>query len=181
MLVKVSILQLYLRIFPSPRFKIAVYIITGIVLSWWIAITFLTIFQCKPIDKSYKPWLDGYCIELYCAYYGSGIPDILTDFIILCLPLREVAKLKITLTNKLVICFFFASGIFATFASISRFIVVFQIDHQNGTWTLIEPLGWAVIEQASAVVSACLPTLRPLLVKLYEISGLEARNRSTGR
>lgn len=110
MLVKVSILQLYLRIFPSKRFKIAVYIITGVVISWWTAITLLTIFQCKPIEMSYKPWIDGHCIELYGAYYGSGIPDITVDFIILCLPLRQVVKLNTTLGNKLVISFFFASG-----------------------------------------------------------------------
>ncbi|KAI1416401.1 hypothetical protein F5Y13DRAFT_116704 [Hypoxylon sp. FL1857] len=170
MLVKVSILQLYLRIFPSKRFKIAVYIMTGIVLSWWTAITLLTIFQCDPIEMSYKPWLDGHCIDLEGAFYGSGVPDIVVDFLILCLPLRQVWKLNTSLSNKLVIGFFFASGAFATFASINRLIVVFQVDHLNGTWTLVQPLGWAIIEQAAAVVSACLPTLRPLLVKLHQFA-----------
>lgn len=110
MLVKVSILQLYLRIFPSKRFKVTVYIITGIVLSWWIAITLLAIFQCKPIEMAYKPWLDGHCIDLDASLWGSGLPDIMVDFIILCLPLRQVMKLNTSLSNKLMIGFFFASG-----------------------------------------------------------------------
>lgn len=37
--------------------------------------------------------------------------------------------------------------------------------------TLTEPLGWFIIEQASAVVSACLPTLRPLLVRVHQLTG----------
>lgn len=82
----------------------------------------------------------------------------------------------------------------ATFASINRLIAVFNVDHLDGTCksplpcyhlilydrvitsdplgTLSDPLAWAVIEQSSAVVSACLPTLRPLLVMVYEKSGL---------
>lgn len=111
MLAKISVLQLYLRIFPSKGFRITVFVTHGIVLAWWAAITLLSIFQCKPIDKAYRPWKDGQCISLYGAYYGSGLPDIFTDVIILCLPLRQVAKIQTSVFNKLVIAFFFASGI----------------------------------------------------------------------
>ncbi|KAJ8122393.1 hypothetical protein O1611_g9852 [Lasiodiplodia mahajangana] len=178
MLVKISILQLYLRIFPSRRFRVAVYVVTGVVLAWWAAITLLTIFQCQPISKSYQPWIPGHCIELYGAYFGSGLPDILSDVVILCLPVSQVIKLNTTLTNKIVIGFFFTAGAFATFASINRLVVVFQVDHANGTWTLVEPLAWAVIEQASATVSACLPTLRPLLMKLYDLAKVSVKGSS---
>lgn len=178
-LVKISILALYLRIFKSKPFKIAVYSIMGVVGAWWAAITFLTIFQCKPIEMSYKPWLNGTCIDLNSAFYGSSIPSIITDGIILCLPIRQVLKLQTSIRNKLVILFFFASGTFATFASIKRFLVVFQVDHLNGTWTLIDPLAWAMIEQASAVVSACLPTLRPLILKIADLTGLKS-NKPAG-
>lgn len=109
-LVKISILALYLRIFKSKPFKIAVYSIMGVVGAWWAAITFLTIFQCKPIEMSYKPWLNGTCIDLNSAFYGSSIPSIITDGIILCLPIRQVLKLQTSIRNKLVILFFFASG-----------------------------------------------------------------------
>lgn len=44
--------------------------------------------------------------------------------------------------------------------------------------TLSDPLAWAVIEQSSAVISACLPTLRPLLVMVYEKSGLSKLSKS---
>jgi hypothetical protein len=178
MLAKLSILQLYLRIFTSKSFRIVVHVIHGIVLAWWLAFILLSIFQCKPIDKSYRPWKEGRCISLQGAYYGSGLPDILTDVIILCLPLWQVAKIQTSRTNKLVIGFLFASGVFATFTSINRLIAVFQVDHLNGTATLTEPLVWAVIEQASAIVSACLPTLRPLLMKLYDGFGLSRRTSS---
>ncbi|KAH6646162.1 hypothetical protein BKA67DRAFT_95659 [Truncatella angustata] len=172
-LVKLSILLMYLRIFTSKGFKLVVYIVIVAVAAWWAAITLLSIFQCKPIEKSFRPWIDGQCITLEGAYYGSSVPSIVTDFIILCLPIHQVIKLKTTKTNRAIICFFFATGAFATFASIERFLAVFQVDHLNGTWTLTVPLGWAMIEQSSAVVSACLPTLRPLLVTFYKWSGLQ--------
>ncbi|KAI1332615.1 hypothetical protein F5Y16DRAFT_356053 [Xylariaceae sp. FL0255] len=177
-LVKLSILLLYLRIFPSKKFKIAVYVLIGVVVSWCITITLLSIFQCKPIEKSYMPWIPGTCIDLVGAEYGSGLPDILTDFFILVLPVTQVLKLKTSKKNKLVVIFFFTIGAFATFASIIRLVVVFQVDHANGTWTGVDPLVWAVVEQSAAVVSSCLPTLRPLVVYIHKTTGITIWSRT---
>lgn len=47
--VKLSILAMYLRIFPSRGFKLASWAIGGTIVAWCIAIVLVCIFQCDPI------------------------------------------------------------------------------------------------------------------------------------
>lgn len=110
MLVKLSVLQMYLRIFPSRGFKIAAAIIAALVVAWWIAIVAVCIFQCNPISKAWLPWIDGTCIDLKGSFIGNAIPNIVTDVAILCMPIRQVWKLHVTLAQRLSLCFMFLLG-----------------------------------------------------------------------
>jgi hypothetical protein len=50
------------------------------------------------------------------------------------------------------------------FASIYRFTTIMGFDMADTTGTLAIGCTWCVIEIASGIISACLPTLRPLMV-----------------
>lgn len=52
---KISILLLYARIFPSRSFCIAASIQGSIVVRWVVAIICMNIFQCPPIEKACVP------------------------------------------------------------------------------------------------------------------------------
>ncbi|KAH8661746.1 hypothetical protein BGZ61DRAFT_463569 [Ilyonectria robusta] len=166
MLVKLSVLQMYLRIFPSRGFKIAAAIIAALVVAWWIAIVAVCIFQCNPISKAWLPWIDGTCIDLKGSFIGNAIPNIVTDVAILCMPIRQVWKLHVTLAQRLSLCFMFLLGSFVLFSSIYRFTTIMQFDTRDTTWTLATACTWCVVEVACGVISGCLPTLRPLMGKI---------------
>ncbi|PVI02634.1 hypothetical protein DM02DRAFT_508472, partial [Periconia macrospinosa] len=166
LLVKLSLLLMYRRLFPSREFKICLAIIAAIVIGWWIAILAVCIFQCNPISKAWLPWIEGTCINLKASFIGNAIPNILTDVAILCMPLRPVWKLHATITQRLSICFIFMLGSFVLFASIYRFTTLMEFDPRDTTWTLADACTWCVVEVACGVISACLPTLRPLMVKI---------------
>ncbi|KAK1976916.1 hypothetical protein LZ30DRAFT_804370 [Colletotrichum cereale] len=177
MLVKVSLLLMYCRIFPSSNFRIAAITLGGITVAWWIAIVCVCIFQCTPIEKAYMPFLDGHCIDLKASFIGNAIPNILTDVAILCLPVGQVWKLQATLTHRLSLCFMFLLGGFVLFASIYRFTTLMQFQIADTTWTLATACTWCVVECACGVISACLPTLRPLMMKISTKFGNVATNR----
>ncbi|GKT46685.1 satratoxin biosynthesis SC1 cluster protein 4 [Colletotrichum spaethianum] len=183
MFVKVSLLLMYCRIFPSRNFKIAAMTLGGITIAWWIAIVCVCIFQCNPISKAWLPFIEGTCIDLKASFIGNAIPNILTDVAILCLPVGQVWKLQATLTQRLSLCFMFLLGGF-----IYRFTTIMQFQLADTTWTLATACTWCVVECACGVISACLPTLRPLMVKIssqfgsiatkYNISGAQSGGHS---
>jgi hypothetical protein len=63
------------------------------------------------------------------------------------------------------------------FASIYRFTTIMQFDMADTTGTLATACTWCVVEVASGIISACLPTLRPLML-LVSSQFSSTQNRS---
>ena len=110
-LVKLSLLVMYLRIFPTKNFRIGSYILGSMTIAWVIAINFVSIFQCTPVKKA---WLgtaiDGTCINLKASFIGNAVPNILTDVAILCMPVAQVLKLQVTNAQRASLLFMFLLG-----------------------------------------------------------------------
>ncbi|KAF6843844.1 integral membrane protein [Colletotrichum musicola] len=189
MFIKISLLLMYRRIFPSRGFKLSAMVLGGLTIAWWISIVLVCVFQCTPVAKAYMPFIEGTCIDLKASFIGNAIPNILTDVAILCLPIGQVWRLQVTLVQRLSLCFMFLLGGFVLFASIYRFTTIMQFQLTDTTWTLATACTWCVVECACGVISACLPTLRPLMVKVssqfgsiatkYNLSGGQSGGRAT--
>ncbi|KAJ2904777.1 hypothetical protein MKZ38_007133 [Zalerion maritima] len=179
MMVKLSVLAMYSRIFPTKSFRIGGGIIAFTVVAWWIAIWAVCIWQCDPIKKAWLPWLEyGTCINLKASFIGNAIPNILTDVAILAMPVGQVWRLQVSLAQKASLCFMFLLGSFVLFASIYRFTTIMQFDTADTTWTLATACTWCVVEAACGVISSCLPTLRPIMVKFSTQFGSIAGSKS---
>lgn len=100
--VKISLLLMYARIFPTKGFRIASGILGGLTIAWWLSICLVCIFQCNPIRKAWQPWLEfGKCIDLKASFIGNAVPNIATDAAIICLPIYQVWKLQINRVQKI--------------------------------------------------------------------------------
>ncbi|KAE8145013.1 integral membrane protein [Aspergillus avenaceus] len=172
---KISILLMYYRIFHFAYFKTWAYIIGTFVIAWVICITFLFIFICVPVQKLWYPYLPGHCINQVGTWIANAISTILTDLIILCLPIPQVWKLQLRLSEKLAVLFAFGLGSFVVFASAYRFSVLFTYSAVDSSYTLAPTVGWTAIEMSAGIVSACLPTLRPALRLGARLLGLRGR------
>ena len=106
---KLAILLFYLRIFPSPNFRLSVYILAILVISWTIGVEFSTIFQCSPISYAWTRKPPGRCINLLAFYRWVSLPNILFDIIMLLLPVHRIWKLQVTSKQKMAL-----SGVFLT-------------------------------------------------------------------
>ncbi|KAJ5159300.1 uncharacterized protein N7500_008951 [Penicillium coprophilum] len=152
---KVSILLMYCRIFPTKEIRTASMILGGISLAWVIAIIFVSIFQCTPIARAWDTRIPGTCIDLKGSFIGNAVPNVVTDIIILSLPVRVVWGLHASLTHRLVI-----------FTSIYRFTTLFDFNPADIAWTLGKSCTWCVVECSTGIISACMPTLRPLFMMI---------------
>jgi len=75
----------------------------------------------------------------------------------------------------------FLTGGLVTGFSVVRVIYLSKIDIEDGTWTEVPGFIWTVAEMCGAVISASLPTLRPLFLwTIQHTSFLSKSSGSTG-
>ncbi|KAJ5452972.1 hypothetical protein N7445_001155 [Penicillium cf. griseofulvum] len=177
--IKFAVLLMYNRIFPVRFIKIGGSILGAITLAWVIAMDFLAIFQCWPIAKGFNPMLPGNCIVLKGALIGNGVPNFVVDMCILALPVKLIWGLQASLWHRVSIICVFLTGSFVVIASIYRFSLIFIFDINDVAWTLADAQTWCVVESAAGVISACLPTLAPVIKHFTK--GLASTARSLSK
>ena len=111
-LVKLSILILYRRIFPTPAFKKTTLIVGSAVIYWFIVALFTDIFQCRPLQAAFDPELlfTDHCINVEAFYRGITASNLCIDFVILYMPLHMVWGLKLHARQKLALSAIFLLG-----------------------------------------------------------------------
>ncbi|KAM0793996.1 hypothetical protein BDR22DRAFT_877109 [Usnea florida] len=181
---KASLLLLYYRLFsPSKRFRLAVRIGAVVVFCQWFSLTLVTIFQCRPVKAFWNHDVPGAkCINLPRFTIVSGVLNLLTDVLILCLPGPMVWSLNTTVAQKITLTGIFLLGIFVCVISIIRISKVAVVNYSDPTWRLVDVYLWTALENAVGIFSACLPTMRPLLGRfLPGISRSGSSNQKVGR
>lgn len=109
--VKVSILSLYYRIFPTRSMKFSTLVLGAMTLAWWAAVVLVSAFQCSPIQKTWHPlMMGGHCLNKNTFFLGNAIPNIVLDVLFLILPIREVWGLQLDMAQKLAILSIFMLG-----------------------------------------------------------------------
>lgn len=104
---KISVLTMYMRIFPVRQMRISAYTVGFLSLIWSIAMIFISIFRCTPIPKTWNSSLSGHCVNLLGAAIGSAFPNILSDIVILVLPMPLLWHLQTSVVQKIML-----SGVF---------------------------------------------------------------------
>ncbi|KAK7178216.1 hypothetical protein PSPO01_15734 [Paraphaeosphaeria sporulosa] len=156
-----SILSLYNRLFPQVWFTR-----TSIAVAVFIVLFTITkiggdIFQCVPISSHWTTGQHATCIEFSTLVIVHGVLNIMTDFIIVGLPLPILWQLKLTTIRKWALTFMLAVGILVCVISVVRLPIVKEVDTPDPSWDFVWPLTISSIELCAAVIAACVPTYRP--------------------
>ena len=160
---KFSILLLYRRLFGLYRkFLIALYIIAAISFCYSLVEILVIIFACRPINAAWDVNVRGTCVDLALGGIIVGSVNVATDFVTLFLPMPMVWGLNIELKWKIQLVGIFLLGSFVCIGSIYRVTVLNGLSSPDATWALTPAAIWAFVENAIGIVSACLPTLRPI-------------------
>ncbi|KAI1207671.1 uncharacterized protein F4807DRAFT_462474 [Annulohypoxylon truncatum] len=170
-LVKLSIITLYRQLFPTRFMLASTMVLAVVVIMWGIAVVLVSIFSCNPIRGFWDSVLPDYnvptkCIDSKWFYIGISISNILTDAILLCLPMRDVWRLRLPWHSKLTISGVFALGAFVVAASSMRIYFMLNLDFEDFSFSFVHGMIWSAVEMLSAVVCCCLPSIRPVLAWL---------------
>jgi len=125
---------MYYRIFPTKFMKWGYVVLGGMTAAWWVAVMLVTIFQCVPVHKLWDLETPGKCINANVFYLSTnGVPNIVMDAMILCLPIFEVYKLHVSTKVKIAIGASFLIGALVIIASIIKLVVMVELYHMGPT------------------------------------------------
>ena len=109
--IRISVVLFYYRIFGKDRwYKRSLWITLSILVSWWISISVLAIFQCSPVARQWGYSTPGHCLSFYGTFMGVTIPNVFVDLLILVLPLPMLWRLQINIKKKLALVANFMLG-----------------------------------------------------------------------
>ncbi|KAJ5303535.1 hypothetical protein N7476_010334 [Penicillium atrosanguineum] len=181
--VKLSILTLYRRIFPTKWMKMSANIVGMVVILWAACGILAGAFTCIPTEKLWNPQIPGGCMNLSKFYYGLQIPNIATDAIILFMPMHVVWALPISNNQKVGLSGIFILGFLTLVFDIVRLVALIDLSTAGDdiTYTQVNSSVWTCIEPAVGIVAACLSNMRPLFkivhTKMWSRTG-SSRNTS---
>ncbi|KAF2970820.1 hypothetical protein GQX73_g2823 [Xylaria multiplex] len=183
-LIKLSLLALYRRIFPTRVVQIGTQIIGIACIASFIPTFILDFTQCRPLRAFWLVELQTLpttkCINLFQFLFANAIVNSIIDFSALALPIHEVLKLQITTRQKINVALVFLLGGVAFAAALVRTISTAQLQQgvTNFSKQFVVPTIATVVEIYVAIIGACLPTLMPIYRKLRYGSPLRAHTNA---
>ena len=206
MATKTSILVFYLRLAKNTQLvlRYASWATLVVVNVAGIVLTFMNIFQCSPVRAA---WMSTYipnttCIPLLTEFICAAPVNIVTDLAILALPIPVLTGMRLPSRQKTILVITFALGVFVTIVDVVRIYYLQRAITEVPTGSQTNPesrfggqvdfafnaslsLMWSAVEVNVAMTCACIPTLKPLILKLlpamlYDPDGTRTSNESKG-
>ena len=169
---KISVVLLYLRIFPKEVSKqfhhVGWTVIAGLVL-YCLAFCVVFIMECQPISHFWNQWdgeHEGYCVDIQTSAYVNGGVNIFFDLVVFFLPIPKLIKLQVQSTRrKIGVILTFLVGLFVTICSAIRLQYLAKVgDLTNATYHYNDIGLWTGLEAYLGIVCACMPSiLGPLM------------------
>jgi hypothetical protein len=97
---KGAILNLFLRLFHFGTTRVIAYVVAGIIVVHTIVTVFVAIFQCHPIHQLWTEIVRTDCINTQLFFEYTSLPNIITDLVMLIIPLPEIWRLNTTTRMK---------------------------------------------------------------------------------
>ncbi|KAH4999209.1 hypothetical protein HBI24_181730 [Parastagonospora nodorum] len=162
--VKASILALYHRIFDQTKFRYTVYAVAVFVTIYTLVVFLVNAFECgsSPSQAWALTFPQG-CNNLPATYFSAASINILTDAVILIMPLRAFGHLKLQRRKRFALIGVFIVGGIAVIASIVRLYALWvYMTTKDVAYDAIFILLLSQIEINVAIISASAPAIRPL-------------------
>ncbi|POS73564.1 integral membrane protein [Diaporthe helianthi] len=168
-LYKVSILLFYIDIFPT--LKQWGRVTMAIIFCYTLSTTLAAVLVCEEIDDNweYEKLFQGKCGDRILVFRVTGALNIVSDVVVLLLPVRNVLKLQMPLYRRLVLLATFALGLLTCVISIVRLGTLTSLspgDFRDTPYAIMQTVIWSGLEPSVAVILACVPLMRPLVLRI---------------
>lgn len=107
---KISILLLYLRIFPNKKFQLFTKGFIVFMAIHTLLFFFVTTFQCLPVQSIWDVSIKGNCLNLNDIIYAGGALSIFEDLVVILLPIKQLMALSFSTKKRCALAFMFSLG-----------------------------------------------------------------------
>lgn len=107
--IKLSVLFFYLRVFVNNGLRLATKIVLCVVAAWTLANILLLCLICRPFSANFGG--EGECGDIPTAFISIGAFNIISDVVILLLPIPTVWSLKTRRQMKIALTCVFLVGL----------------------------------------------------------------------
>ncbi|KAK6066485.1 CFEM domain-containing protein [Seiridium cupressi] len=165
---KLAILLLYRRIFNTGAgrwFRWAVKGLIGLCFVIGILFSFLILFQCYPIAAAWDITITDFkCLDFAPILFAGSFVGIVTDIVLVLLPIPELRKLQISGRKRIGVGIMFAIALLGVVASVIRLQYLVRLNWSYDlSWDETDVVVWSLIELLCIVVCGNLPALRPFV------------------
>ncbi|KAJ5917760.1 hypothetical protein N7454_010135 [Penicillium verhagenii] len=167
---KLSALFLFIRIFRARAFLLATYITMGflIIAGTWMVVSGFVF--CIPIHDFWRPSsaVAKHCLPRGPIWYSNAAMQILSDVVILVLPMPALYKLQLPPHQKIGIMVVFGVGIFVIATSSARlYELSTMLNGRDFTKTNAEAAVWSSLEANVSIICACMPPSTPFISNVF--------------
>lgn len=176
-LIKTSIILTLLRLPLKRSYKGMLYALLTVQLTFGTANTIYNFAKCQPFHASWDfTVVDRKCPSVETDVVVSNLMsamNIITDLILSVTPMFIFWNLHRPLRERILICSLTSIGLFATFASIMKVVVIAEWNTATDTWATAISIGtWTVTEQFVSILAACSPSLKKPIENLLNKFGI---------
>ena len=110
-LIKISILLLYVKIFRPLRYmRHSAYGIGVFTICWSIMAILVFCLQCRPVQRIWDKAVPGTCINAWLFFVISSAINVVTDFVVLVLPIQATWGLQLPIPQRISVMSIFMLG-----------------------------------------------------------------------
>ena len=133
-----------------------------LVVGYNIALVFPLIFTCTPVMKNFDVFItEGSCLDRTPIYMATAVLNMITDVLLLILPLPMIVRLQMPAIQKAGLICVFCVGSATAVTSGVRLVLLFpMLKTLDQTWAIVTPGIWILIEANLVIITGALPTMR---------------------
>ncbi|PMD26717.1 hypothetical protein NA56DRAFT_685042 [Hyaloscypha hepaticicola] len=167
-LTKISIILQYLRVFVGSGVRRACWATLAFVICYGIYTISISIFACIPISGFWSSTPGAHCVSKKFSWFFNASFNILSDSVILILPMPTLKSLKLPTRQKAGVMMIFALGGFVCLVSVLRLQSLYVISKSlDPTYDNVGASIWSNIEVYTGIICASLPAVKPVVGKLF--------------
>ncbi|KAI0964903.1 hypothetical protein F4678DRAFT_454627 [Xylaria arbuscula] len=181
-LAKLAVCLFYKQIFPQRSVHIVVNITIAILIATSVVGIITDLAICVPFSSHWGSSADHavHCLDDRALSIWAPFPNIVTDVILLVIPIPIIRKLNTSVRVRATVIITFLFGSIGLITSIFRFVAFYNRDTMiDPTFHAVEPIIWTSCEPGVYLIAACLLVYRPLVEKLA--SCVTGRNKELSK
>ncbi|KAH7394443.1 hypothetical protein BKA66DRAFT_411077 [Pyrenochaeta sp. MPI-SDFR-AT-0127] len=159
---KLSVLLMYTVLIPNPSMIKWASIVGALIVTWNVSDIIAGFLICRPLAKNWDFTIPGTCGSQPAFYFAMGVVNLITDTVIIILPMPYLYRLRMAMRKKLLAMGLLSIGIGTWVITIYRQTLLPGLDFSDMTHSGVLATILSGLEPAVAIALACIPLMRPL-------------------